>query len=152
MKKTALILTAILLIGCGTVKKSSEETEIKKDSASSSKKEWNLSTGDFIIKPFNPDKPIVHTNSEGKTDTFYNTIIENHYRTEYLKVKDTTNVKGSFKKEQTSKEVDYSKLIDSAFKHIIYLILILLIAMWLYRSFNPIELVKKLFKNKTPLI
>lgn len=151
MKNKLLLFSAILFIGCGTTKKTSEENEIKKDSASGSKKEWNLSTGNFTIKPFNPDKPIVHTNSEGKTDTFYNTIIENHYRTEYLKVKDTTNVKSDFKQQNTSKEVDYSNLLNIAFKYILYLILILLLAMWLYRSFNPIELVKKLFKNKTPL-
>jgi len=146
MKKTALILTAILLIGCGTVKKSNEETEIKKDSVYNKDKEFSLTSGEFTLKPFDPQKPMII----GK-DTIVNTIIENHYRTEVVKEKDNGSIKVDLRQEKQSKEVDYSNLLNIAFKYILYLILILLIAMWLYRSFNPIELVKKLFKNKTPL-
>ena len=146
MKKTALILTAILFIGCGTTKKTSEETEIKKDSLYNKDKEFTLSTGNFTLKPFDPQKPMII----GK-DTIVNTIIENHYRTEVIKEKDNGVVKVDLKQEKQSKEVDYSNLLNIAFKYILYLILILLIAMWLYKSLNPIELVKKLFKNKTPL-
>lgn len=145
--KKLILLSLILLTSCATVKKQSEETEIKKDSASGSNKEWNLSTGNFTIKPFNPDKPIVYTNSEGKTDTFYNTIIENHYRTEYLKVKDTTNVKTDLKQEKTIKDKDYDKFIETGFKYSLYLILIILVVMWVYKSFNPIQIIKDKLKN-----
>ena len=146
MKNKLLIFSAILFIGCGTTKKTSEETEIKKDSLYNKDKEFTLSTGNFTLKPFDPKKPMII----GK-DTIVNTIIENHYRTEVIKEKDNGAIKVNLKQEKQSKEVDYSNLLNIAFKYILYLILILLIAMWLYRSFNPIELVKKLFKNKTPL-
>ena len=146
MKNKLLLVTAILFIGCGTTKKTSEETEIKKDSLYNKDKEFTLSTGNFTLKPFDPQKPMII----GK-DTIVNTIIENHYRTEVIKEKDNGVVKVDLKQEKQSKEVDYSNLLNIAFKYILYLILILLLAMWLYRSFNPIELVKKLFKNKTPL-
>ena len=146
MKNKLLLLTAILFIGCGTTKKTSEETEIKKDSLYNKDKEFTLSTGNFTLKPFDPQKPMII----GK-DTIVNTIIENHYRTEVIKEKDNGVVKVDLKQEKQSKEVDYSNLLNIAFKYILYLILILLIAMWLYKSLNPIELVKKLFKNKTPL-
>ena len=146
MKNKLLLLTAILFIGCGTTKKTSEETEIKKDSLYNKDKEFTLSTGNFTLKPFDPQKPMII----GK-DTIVNTIIENHYRTEVIKEKDNGVIKVDLKQEKQSKEVDYSNLLNIAFKYILYLILILLLAMWLYRSFNPTELVKKLFKNKTPL-
>lgn len=138
--KKIILLSLILLTSCATVKKQSEDTEIKKDSASGSNKEWSLSTGNFTIKPFNPDKPIVHTNSEGKTDTFYNTIIENHYRTEYLKVKDTTNVKTDLKQEKTIKEKDYSEVINIVANKIILMLTIMFL----------IYLIYSYIKNKTP--
>ena len=137
MKKTALILTAILLIGCGTVKKSSEETEIKKDSLYNKDKEFTLSTGNFTLKPFDPQKPMII----GK-DTIVNTIIENHYRTEVVKEKDNGSIKVDLKQEKESKQVDYSETIKILANRFIWLIGILFV---LYLIFSYI-------KNKTPLI
>lgn len=137
MKKTALILTAILLIGCGTVKKSSEETEIKKDSIYNKDKEFSLTSGEFTLKPFDPQKPMII----GK-DTIVNTIIENHYRTEVVKEKDNGSIKVDLKQEKESKQVDYSETIKILANRFIWLIGILFV---LYLIFSYI-------KNKTPLI
>ena len=137
MKKTALILTAILLIGCGTVKKSSEQTEIKKDSLYNKDKEFTLSTGNFTLKPFDPQKPMII----GK-DTIVNTIIENHYRTEVVKEKDNGSIKVDLKQEKDSKQVDYSETIKILANRFIWLIGILFV---IYFVLNYI-------KNKTPLI
>lgn len=137
MKKTALILTAILLIGCGTVKKSSEETEIKKDSVYNKDKEFSLTSGEFTLKPFDPKKPMII----GK-DTIVNTIIENHYRTEVVKEKDNGSIKVDLKQEKESKQVDYSETIKILANRFIWLIGILFV---LYLIFSY-------FKNKTPLI
>ena len=137
MKKTALILTAILLIGCGTVKKSSTETEIKKDSLYNKDKEFSLTSGEFVLKPFDPQKPMII----GK-DTIVNTIIENHYRTEVVKEKDNGSIKVDLKQEKDSKQVDYSETIKILANRFIWLIGILFV---IYFVLNYI-------KNKTPLI
>lgn len=137
MKYKLLILTAILLIGCGTVKKSSEETEIKKDSVYNKDKEFSLTSGEFTLKPFDPQKPMII----GK-DTIVNTIIENHYRTEVVKEKDNGSIKVDLKQEKESKQVDYSETIKILANRFILLIGILFV---LYLIFSY-------FKNKTPLI
>ena len=142
MKKTILILTAILLIGCSTVKKSSTETEVKKDSSSGSQKEWNLNWGNYSLKPFDPNKPMIFTNAQGKRDTLVNTIIEHHYNTEYIKLKDTTNVKTDLKQDIETKEKDYSEVIEKLANRFILLIGILFV---LYFILSYI-------KNKTQLI
>ena len=137
MKIKLLLLTAILFIGCGTTKKTSEETEIKKDSLYNKDKEFTLSTGNFTLKPFDHQKPMII----GK-DTIVNTIIENHYRTEVVKEKDNGVVKVDLKQEKQNKEVDYSetiKIIANRFIWLIAIIVIILIA------FNWI-------KNKTTLL
>lgn len=137
MKIKLLLLTAILFIGCGTTKKTSEETEIKKDSLYNKDKEFTLSTGNFTLKPFDPQKPMII----GK-DTIVNTIIENHYRTEVIKEKDNGSIKLDLKQEKESKQVDYSETIKILANRFIWLIGILFV---LYLIFSYI-------KNKTPLI
>ena len=128
MKK--IILTIFLTLGiwsCGSVKKLSTETEVKKDSSSSSQKEWNLNWGNYSLKPFDPNKPMIFTNSQGKRDTLVNTIIEHHYNTEYVKVKDTTNVKTYLKQDIEVKEKDYSEVIEKLANRFILLIGILFV-------------------------
>ena len=143
MKK--LILTILLTSGiwsCGSVKKSSTETEVKKDSSSGSQKEWNLNWGNYSLKPFDPNKPMIFTNAQGKRDTLVNTIIEHHYNTEYVKVKDTTNVKTDLKQDIDTKEKDYSAVIETLANKFIWLIGILFV---LYFILNYI-------KSKTTLL
>ena len=143
MKK--IILTIFLTSGiwsCGSVKKSSAETEIKKDSSSGSQKEWSLNWGNYSLKPFDPNKPMIFTNAQGKRDTLVNTIIEHHYNTEYVKVKDTANVKTDLKQDIQTKEKDYSVVIETLANRFILLIGILFV---LYFILNYI-------KNKTTLL
>lgn len=143
MKK--ILLTILLALGiwsCGSVKKSSNETDLKTDSSSGSQKEWNLNWGNYSLKPFDPNKPMIFTNAQGKRDTLVNTIIEHHYNTEYVKVKDTANVKTDLKQDIEVKEKDYSQVIETLANRFILLIWILFV---LYFILNYI-------KNKTPLI
>ena len=143
MKK--ILLTIFLALGiwsCGSVKKSSTETEVKKDSSSGSQKEWNLNWGNYSLKPFDPNKPMIFTNAQGKRDTLVNSIIEHHYNTEYVKLKDTTNVKTDLKQDIETKEKDYSEVIEKLANRFIFLIGILFV-LYFILSF---------IKNKTTLL
>ena len=120
--KKLILLSLILLTSCATVKKQSEDTEIKKDSVYNKDKEWNLSTGNFVLKPFDPQKPMII----GK-DTIVNTIIENHYRTEVVKEKDNGSIKVDLQQEKVSKEVDYSETIKIVANRLMWLIGILFV-------------------------
>ncbi len=143
MKK--IIFTIFLALGiwsCGSVKKSSTEADLKTDSSSGSQKEWNLNWGNYSLKPFDPNKPMIFTNAQGKRDTLVNTIIEHHYNTEYVKVKDTTNVKTDLKQDIEVKEKDYSVVIETLANKFIWLIGILFV---LYFILNYI-------KSKTTLL
>ena len=143
MKKIILtIFLTLALWSCASVKKSSTETYLKTDSSSGSQKEWNLNWGNYSLKPFDPNKPMIFTNAQGKRDTLVNTIIEHHYNTEYVKVKDTTNVKTDLKQDIQTKEKDYSEVIETLANRFILLIGILFV---LYQ-------VVSYLKNKTPLI
>lgn len=124
MKKIIILL--FILSSCGSVKKSSEETTIKKDSVYNKDKEFNLSTGNFTLKPFNPQKPMII----GK-DTIVNTIIENHYRTEVIKENNNGAIKVDLQQEKTAKEVDYSETIKIVANRFIWLFVILFILNWI---------------------
>ena len=136
LKMKYSLLLFLVLTSCGTTKKSSEETIIKKDSTYNKDKEFSLSTGNFVLKPFNPDKPMII----GK-DTIVNTIIENHYRTEIVKEKNNGSIKSDLKQEKQSKEVDYSETIKIVANRFIWLIGILFVLMFILNW----------IKNKTPL-
>ena len=143
MKKIiSILILSFFVFSCGSVKKSSTETDLKTDSSSGSQKEWNLNWGNYSLKPFDPNKPMIFTNAQGKRDTLVNTIIEHHYNTEYVKVKDTANVKTDLKQDIKVKEKDYSQVIETLANRFILLIGILFV---LYFILNYI-------KNKTPLI
>jgi hypothetical protein len=98
MKKTLIIITAFSLFSCGTLKKDklSEETESKIDLNASTIDKSNEVGGSFILRPFNPSKPIIN----GK-DTIYNATIEKHYYTKDRIVKDTIS-----KKEEQTTDID----------------------------------------------
>ena len=143
MKKIiSILILSFFVFSCGTVKKASTETEVKKDSSSGSQKEWNLNWGNYSLKPFDPNKPMIFTNAQGKRDTLVNTIIEHHYNTEYVKLKDTTNVKTDFNQDIQTKEKDYSQVIEKLANRFIWLIVILFV---LYFILSYI-------KNKTTLL
>jgi len=86
MKKLTLLLIAISLLSCGSVKKDKTSIEIE------SKSDFNASKIDlkrfrdssFILRPFDATKPMLI----GK-DTIVNVMIENHYRDRWHIQKDT---------------------------------------------------------------
>ncbi len=129
MKKIVIIiLIAFLLIGCGTVKKSSSvieentttETDITKFSNS------------FTLEPVNLDKPILF----GK-DTIYNTRVIYNNSKETIKEKQNID----FKEEKKEKQVDYSETIKIVANRFMWLIGILFVLMF----------VLNWIKNKTTL-
>ena len=98
MKKTLILITAFSLLSCGSMKKdtTSTETESKTDLNASKTDKSNEVGGSFILRPFNPSKPIIN----GK-DTIYNATIEKHYYTKDRIVKDTIS-----KKEEQTTDID----------------------------------------------
>ena len=98
MKKILIIITAFSLFSCGSMKKdvTSTETESKTDLNASTTDKSNEVGGSFILRPFNPSKPIIN----GK-DTIYNATIEKHYYTKDRIVKDTIS-----KKEEQTTDID----------------------------------------------
>lgn len=130
MKKTLILLTAFSLFSCGTLKKdkSSEETESKIDLNASTIDKSNEVGGSFILRPFNPSKPIIN----GK-DTIYNATIEKHYYTKDRIVKDTISKKEESKTDIDTKNVerDDTKLyLGIAFIIAFFLFLIILVVLW----------------------
>lgn len=125
----SLILTAIILTSCGSVKKSSSvieentttETDITKFSNS------------FTLEPVNLDKPILL----GK-DTIYNTRVI--YNNSKEVIKEEKNI--DFKEEKKEKQVDYSETIKIVANRFIWLIGILFVLMF----------VLNWIKNKTTLL
>jgi len=130
MKKTLILLTAFSLLSCGSMKKdtTSTETESKTDLNASTTDKSTEVGGSFILRPFNPQKPIIN----GK-DTIYNATIEKHYYTKDRIVKDTI----SKKEEQTTDidtknvERDNTKLyLGIAFIIAFFLFMLILVILW----------------------
>ncbi|QHB38619.1 hypothetical protein tooticki91_gp002 [Flavobacterium phage vB_FspS_tooticki9-1] len=129
MKKTIIIiLIAFLLIGCGSVKKTSEETQVKTETQTDITKFSNS----FTLEPVNLDKPILL----GK-DTIYNTRVIYNNSKEIIKEKQNVD----FKEEKQSKEVDYSKTINIVANKLILM----------FTCFFVLYLIYSFIKNKTTL-
>jgi len=129
LKMKYSIVLLLFFVSCGTIKNSSEETEIKSETETDITKFSNS----FTLEPVDLDKPILL----GK-DTIYNTrVIYNNSRET---IKEKQNV--DFKEEKKVKEVDYSetiKIIANRF-------------MWLVGILFVIFFVLNWIKNKTPRI
>lgn len=137
MKKTILILTAILLIGCSTVKKSNIETEIKTESEKNTEIDATKFSNSFTLEPVDLSKPILL----GK-DTIYNTRVLYNNSKEVIKEKSNEVNKSDLKQDIQTKEKDYSEVIETLANRFIWLIGILFV---LYFILNYI-------KNKTTLL
>ena len=125
LKKITLGCLVLVLTSCGTIKKSSEETEVKSETQTDITKFSNS----FTLEPVNLDKPILL----GK-DTIYNTRVIYNNSKETIKEKQNVD----FKEEKKEKQVDYSETIKIVANRFIWLIGILFVLNWI--------------KNKTTLL
>ena len=123
MKK--ILLTILLALGiwsCGSVKKSSTETEISTvDYKDTSTEAIKYSKG-FTLEPINLDKPILL----GK-DTIYNTRVIYNNSKEIIKEKSNEVNKADLKQDIETKEKDYSEVIEKLANRFILLIWILFV-------------------------
>ena len=126
MKATIILL--LFFVSCGSVKKSSTETEVKTETETNTTKFSNS----FTLEPVNLDKPILL----GK-DTIYNTRVIYNNSKETIKEKQ----KIDFKEEKKEKQIDYSETIKIVANRFMWLIGILFV---LFIILNWI-------KNKTTL-
>ena len=130
MKK--ILLTILLALGiwsCGSVKKSSTETEISTEIKTDATKFSNS----FTLEPVDLNKPILL----GK-DTIYNTRVIYNNSKEVIKETKKEDLKQDF----DTKEKDYSEVIETLANKFIWLIGILFV---LYFILNY-------FKSKTTLL
>ena len=127
--KIKLIILSIFLSSCGSVKKTSEETEVKSETQTDITKFSNS----FTLEPVNLDKPILL----GK-DTIYNTRVIYNNSKEIIKEKQNVD----FKEEKQSKEVDYSKTINIVANKLILM----------FTCFFVLYLIYSFIKNKTTLL
>ena len=127
--KIKLIILSIFFTSCGSVKKTSEETEVKSETQTDITKFSNS----FTLEPVNLDKPILL----GK-DTIYNTRVIYNNSKEVIKEKQNVD----FKEEKQSKEVDYSKTINIVANKLILM----------FTCFFVLYLIYSFIKNKTTLL
>ena len=138
MKKILLtIFLTLALWSCGSIKKSSTETDLKTESEKNTEIDATKFSNSFTLEPINLDKPILL----GK-DTIYNTRVIYNNSKEVIKEKSNEVNKSDLKQDIDTKEKDYSAAIQTLANKFIWLIGILFV---LYQ-------VVSYLKNKTPLI
>jgi hypothetical protein len=123
------IILLLFFTSCGSVKKTSEETEVKTET----KTDITKFSNSFTLEPVNLDKPILL----GK-DTIYNTRVIYNNSKEVIKEKQNVD----FKEEKQSKEVDYSKTINIVANKLILM----------FTCFFLLYLIYSFIKNKTTLL
>ena len=138
MKKIILtIFLTLALWSCGSVKKSSTETDLKTESEKNTEIDATKFSNSFTLEPINLDKPILL----GK-DTIYNTRVIYNNSKEVIKEKRNEVNKSDLKQDIQTKEKDYSEVIETLANKFIWLIGILFV---LYQIANYL-------KNKTTLL
>ena len=138
MKK--ILLTILLALGiwsCGSLKKSSTETDLKTESENNTEIDATKFSNNFSIEPVDLDRPNLIGGKE-----FHNAKITNNYTKEIIKEKSNEVNKSDLKQDVDTKEKDYSVVIETLANKFIWLIGILFV---LYQ-------VVSYLKNKTPLI
>jgi hypothetical protein len=129
LKKITLGCLLLFLTSCGTIKKSSEETQVKTETETDITKFSNS----FTLEPVDLDKPILL----GK-DTIYNTRVIYNNSKETIKEKQNID----FKEEKKEKQVDYSETIKIVANRF----------MWLVGILFVLFIVLNWIKNKTTLL
>ena len=130
-------MLALGIWSCGSVKKSSNETDLKTESEKNTEIDATKFSNSFTLEPINLDKPILL----GK-DTIYNTRVIYNNSKEVIKEKNNEVNKADLKQDIDTKEKDYSAVIETLANKFIWLIGILFV---LYFILNYI-------KSKTTLL
>ena len=137
MKKISIIITAIIITSCASVKKSSTETDLKTKSEKNTEIDATKFSNNFSIEPVDLDRPILIGGKE-----FHNAKITNNYTKEIIKEKSNEVNKSDLKQDMQTKDKDYSEVIETLANKFIWLIGILFV---LYFILNYI-------KSKTTLL
>ena len=138
MKKIiSILILSFFVFSCGSVKKSSTETEINSETEKNTEIDATKFSNSFTLEPVDLDRPILIGGKE-----FHNAKITNNYTKEIIKEKSNEVNKSDLKQDIQTKEKDYSVVIETLANKFIWLIGILFV---LYFILSYI-------KNKTPLI
>ena len=138
MKKIiSILILSFFVFSCGSVKKSSTETDLKTESEKNTEIDATKFSNSFTLEPVDLDRPILIGGKE-----FHNAKITNNYTKEIIKEKSNEVNKSDLKQDIQTKEKDYSVVIETLANKFIWLIGILFV---LYFILSYI-------KNKTPLI
>ena len=138
MKKIiSILILSFFVFSCGSVKKSSTETDLKTESEKNTEIDATKFSNSFTLEPVDLDRPILIGGKE-----FHNAKITNNYTKEIIKEKSNEVNKSDLKQDIETKEKDYSEVIETLANKFIWLIGILFV---LYFILSYI-------KNKTPLI
>ena len=137
MKKITIIIIAIILTSCGSVKKSSTETEVKTESEKNTEIDATKFSNSFTLEPVDLDKPILL----GK-DTIYNTRVIYNNSKEVIKEKSNEVNKSDLKQDIDTKDKDYSEVIQIVANKLILMLTIMFL----------IYLIYSYIKNKTHLL
>ena len=134
--KKLILLSAILLTSCGTIKKSSTETEISTESEKNTEIDATKFSNSFTLEPMDLSKPILL----GK-DTIYNTRVIYNNSKETIKEKSNEANKSDLKQDIETKDKDYSEVIQILANKLILML----------TCFFLIFLIYSYIKNKTTL-
>lgn len=137
MKKLTILISIILLTSCGSVKKSSTETNLKTETEKNTEIDATKFSNSFTLEPINLDKPILL----GK-DTIYNTRVIYNNSKEVIKEKSNEVNKSDLKQDIETKEKDYSEVINIVANKLVLMLTIMFLIFLIYSY----------IKNKTPLI
>jgi hypothetical protein len=125
--KYIYLLGILVIMSCGSVKKSSEESVLKDNSTTEI--DATKYSNSFTLEPVDLDKPILI----GK-DTVYNTRVIYNNTKEVVKEKQANNIE--FKEEKKEKQVDYSETIKILGNRLIIALIVLFVLSAVLKKFN----------------
>jgi len=125
--KYIYLLGLLVLMSCGTVKKSSEESVLKDNSTTEI--DATKYSNSYTLEPMDLSKPILI----GK-DTIYNTRVIYNNSKEIIKEKQANNIE--FKEEKKTKQVDYSETIKILGNRLIIALIVLFVLYAILKKFT----------------
>lgn len=134
--KYIILISSFALFSCGSVKKSSTETDLKTESEKNTEIDATKFSNSFTLEPVDLNKPILI----GK-DTIYNTRVIYNNSKEVIKEKSNEVNKADLKQDIETKEKDYSEVINIVANKLILM----------FTCFFVLYLIYSFIKNKTTL-